>query len=304
MRKGKLFATLTLATVLATGLLAGCSNSGNGAGTQSSSAESSQTSTASSEESKQEETSEASGEVRTIKLGLTGVIYEDIWNPIKDKLAEENIDLELVQFSDFALPNNALDNGEIDINAFQHHAYFNNDVSTNGYDITPIGDTFVIAMNLYSDKITSVDELKDGDTIAIPDDASNGGRAIKLLESAGILALKADAGKNPTLADIETYNVKVEIKEVGAANAPSIIPDVTAAVVNGNYALDYGIDPETAIFHETEYDDDSYFCLIAVRSSEVDDPDFKRIVELFQSEETKQIFKDTFGGFFVPAWEK
>ena len=150
----------------------------------------------------------------------------------------------------------------------------------------------------------SVDELKDGDIIAIPNDASNGGRALKLLESAGIITLKEDAGTNPEVSDIETYNVDIEIEEVAAADAPSIIPDVTAAVVNGNYALDYGIDPETAIFYETEYDDDSYFCLIAVRTSEKDNADYKKIVELFQSEETKQIFKDKFGGYFVPAWEQ
>lgn len=99
------------------------------------------------------------------------------------------------------------------------------------------------------------------------------------------------------------YNVKIEIKEMGAADIPSVLPDVTAAVVNGNYALDYGIDPSTAIFEEKDYDDDSYFCLMAVRSSDADDAVYKRIVELFQSETTKQIFQDEFNGYFVPAWE-
>ena len=216
--------------------------------------------------------------------------------------AKEGIDLEYVQFSDYSLPNEALNAGEIDINAFQHHAYFNNDVEKNGYDITPIADTFIIAMNLYSDKVKSVDEIKDGDVIAIPDDASNGGRALKVLASAGLITLKAEAGANPTVADIDTYNVKIEIKEMGAADIPSVLPDVTAAVVNGNYALDYGIDPSTAIFEEN-YDDDSYFCLMAVRSSDADDAVYKRIVELFQSETTKQIFRDEFNGYFVPAWE-
>ncbi|MCD8023139.1 MAG: MetQ/NlpA family ABC transporter substrate-binding protein [Lachnospiraceae bacterium] len=245
----------------------------------------------------------ASDEERTIKLGLTGVIYEDIWDPIKEALAEEGITLEYVQFSDFSLPNAALDAGEIDINAFQHHAYFENDVESNGYDITAIGDTFIIAMNIYSDKISSVDELQDGDVVAIPDDASNGGRALKVLESAGVITISEEAGSNPTVSDIESYNVEIKIEEMGAANIPSIIPDVAAAVCNGNYALDYGIDPETAIFEETEYEDDSYFCLIAVRSDEVDDPVFAEIVELFQSETTKAIFEDTFSGYFVPAWE-
>ena len=98
-------------------------------------------------------------------------------------------------------------------------------------------------------------------------------------------------------------NVQIEIKEMGAADIPSVLPDVTAAVVNGNYALDYGIDPSTAIFEEKDYDDDSYFSLMAVRSSDADDAVYKRIVELFQSETTKQIFQDEFNGYFVPAWE-
>ena len=238
-----------------------------------------------------------------MKLGLTGVIYEDIWNPIKEKLAGEGIDLQYVQFSDFSLPNAALDAGEIDINAFQHHAYFNNDTEKNGYDLTAIGDTFIIAMNIYSDQIQSIDELKDGDTVAIPDDASNGGRALKVLESAGIIEIDPDAGANPTVSDITNYKVQVDITELGASTIPSVIPDFTIAVVNGNYALDYGIDPSTAIFKESEYDDDSYFCLIAVKSGNADDPVYHEIVKLFQSEETKQIFEDKFGGYFVPAWE-
>lgn len=244
-------------------------------------------------------------ENRVIKIGLTGTIYEEIWNPIVEDSKEKGITIELVQFSDFSLPNQALDAGDIDLNAFQHHAYFDSDVASNGYEITPIADTFVIAMNIYSDKIQDISELKDGDKIAIPNDASNGGRAIKLLESAGIITLKEDAGGNPELSDIETYNVKVEIVEANAADLCTLLPDVTAAVINGNYALDYGINPdEEAIFKETEYDDDSYFCLIAARTDEADDPVYQEIVEAFQSEQTKQIFKDVFKGFFVPAWEQ
>ncbi len=298
--KKKLLATV-LTAALALGAITGCGSqkTEETAATDSNSATTTSETTASTQEAE----AAKDGETRVVKLGLTGVIYEDIWNPIKEKLAGEGIDLQYVQFSDFSLPNAALDAGEIDINAFQHHAYFNNDTEKNGYDLTAIGDTFIIAMNIYSDQIQSIDELKDGDTVAIPDDASNGGRALKVLESAGIIEIDPDAGANPTVSDITNYKVQVDITELGASTIPSVIPDFTIAVVNGNYALDYGIDPSTAIFKESEYDDDSYFCLIAVKSGNADDPVYQEIVKLFQSEETKQIFEDKFGGYFVPAWE-
>ena len=298
--KKKLLATV-LTAALAFGAITGCGSqkTEETAATDSNSATTTSETTASTQEAE----AAKDGETRVVKLGLTGVIYEDIWNPIKEKLAGEGIDLQYVQFSDFSLPNAALDAGEIDINAFQHHAYFNNDTEKNGYDLTAIGDTFIIAMNIYSDQIQSIDELKDGDTVAIPDDASNGGRALKGLESAGIIEIDPDAGANPTVSDITNYKVQVDITELGASTIPSVIPDFTIAVVNGNYALDYGIDPSTAIFKESEYDDDSYFCLIAVKSGNADDPVYQEIVKLFQSEETKQIFENKFGGYFVPAWE-
>ncbi len=298
--KKKLLATV-LTAALAFGAITGCGSqkTEETAATDSNSATTTSETTASTQEAE----AAKDGETRVVKLGLTGVIYEDIWNPIKEELAGEGIDLQYVQFSDFSLPNAALDAGEININAFQHHAYFNNDTEKNGYDLTAIGDTFIIAMNIYSDQIQSIDELKDGDTVAIPDDASNGGRALKVLESAGIIEIDPDAGANPTVLDITNYKVQVDITELGASTIPSVIPDFTIAVVNGNYALDYGIDPSTAIFKESEYDDDSYFCLIAVKSGNADDPVYQEIVKLFQSEETKQIFEDKFGGYFVPAWE-
>lgn len=299
MKKFKSLALgLALTFVLGTG--AACSQSGASDNAASASAAAD---TASAEASAASATSsEYAG--RTVKVGLTGTIYEKIWEPIVEDFAKEGVTIELVQFGDFSLPNEALNAGEIDLNAFQHHAYFNSDVESNGYKITPIGDTFVIAMNLYSDKIKDISELKDGDTIAIPNDASNGGRAIKLLESAGIVTLKADASANPSVTDIESKTPNIEIKEVNAADLPALLPDVTAAVINGNYALDYGIDPQTSIYKESKYDDDSYFCLIAARTDEANDALYKKIVERFQSDATKQIFQDEFNGYFVAAWDK
>ena len=238
-----------------------------------------------------------------VRIGLTGSIYEDIWNPVAEELKEEGILLELVQFSDFSIPNAALVDGEIELNAFQHHAFFNNEVETKGYDIVDIGDTFIVAMNLYSNKVKDITQLQDGAKIAIPQDASNGGRALKLLQSAGLITLSADAGNNPEVKDIESTLVQLEIIEADAANVYSLLPDVDAAVINGNYALDCGLNPkEDAIYLEKDYEDNKYFCLIAVRAEDKDNVIYKRIVEAYQTENTKKIFTEQFNDCFVPIW--
>ena len=155
----------------------------------------------------------------TVKIGLTGNVYEDIWNPIKEKLAPEGINLEYEQFTSFNIPNNALNSGEIDMNAFQHHAYFNNDTASNGYDLTAIGDTYIVAMNIYTAKDLTIESaLASTETlkIAVPNDVTNEGRALKLLESAGFFTINADAGASPEISDITDYAVPVEFVEVDA----------------------------------------------------------------------------------------
>lgn len=241
----------------------------------------------------------------TVKIGLTGNVYEDIWNPIKDKLAPEGINLEYVQFTSFNIPNNALNSGEIDMNAFQHHAYFNNEVSTNGYDLTAIGDTYIVAMNIYTAKGLTIDDaLASTDTlkIAVPNDLTNEGRALKLLESAGFFTIDPEAGASPEISDITDYKVPVEFVEVDANLVYSVIQDVDLAVINGNYALDSGLTADDAIFKESEYADNSYYCLIAVRTGDAENPVYKRIVEAYQTQDTIDIYNDEFKGFFVPAW--
>ena len=231
----------------------------------------------------------------TVKLGVVGAIYEDIWAPAKEKLADEGIDLEFVQFSDYVTPNNALANGEIDLSY--------------GYEIENIGNTFIIPLNLYSDKVKSVDELKDGDTVAIPDDATNGGRALKVLEAAGLIKLKDGADFNPTVDDIETYNKQIKIEELKANIIPSTLADVTAGVVNGNYALDFGLKTEDAIYKDDKLDIEEYWNLIAARTEDLSDPakveTYRKVVAAFQSDETEAVFNDQFGGYFIKAgWDQ
>lgn len=245
----------------------------------------------------------------TIKLGVVGSIYEDLWAPAQEALKDEGVDLEIVQFSDYVTPNNALANGEIDLNAFQHRIYLQSEIDNYGYEIQNIGNTFIIPLNLYSQKVSSVEELKDGDTVAIPDDLTNGGRALKVLEAAGLINLKDSAGFNPTVDDIESYNVNIKIEELKANVIPSTLADVTAAVVNGNYALDFGLKTDEAIYKDTVLDVEEYWNLIAARTADLDDPDkvaaFEKVVKAFQSPETEKVFNETYGGYFIKVgWDQ
>ena len=250
-----------------------------------------------------------SDEPVTVKLGVVGSIYEDLWTPAKEALKDEGIDLEFVQFSDYVTPNNALANGEIDLNAFQHRIYLQSEIDSYGYKIQNIGNTFIIPLNLYSQKVSSVEELKDGDTVAIPDDLTNGGRALKVLEAAGLIELDPDAAFNPTLDDIVKYNVGIKIEELKANVIPSTLADVTAAVVNGNYALDFGLKTDEAIYKDTVLAVEEYWNLIAARTADLEDPDkvavYEKVVKAFQSPETEKVFNDTYGGYFIKVgWDQ
>ena len=250
----------------------------------------------------EEAATEEAAEPVVVRIGATGTFYNAIWDVVQEAVADDGIKLEVVQFNNYSIPNNALNSGELEMNAFQHHAYFNNDTTSNGYNLTPIGDTFILTMNIFSDKIDDISELKDGDIVAVPNDVTNEGRALKLLESAGVLELDPAAGNSPAITDITNYNVKVELNEVDANLVPTLLPDVTIAVVNGNYALDAGLKAEDALFNETEYADNSYVNLIAVRSEDADNPIYQKIVEAYQSDAVIELFNTQYAGFLSPAW--
>lgn len=238
-----------------------------------------------------------------VKLGVTGAIYEDIWEPAKEKLADDGIDLEIVQFSDFATPNNALASGDIDLNAFQHEIYLNTEKESQGYEIEPVGYTFIIPLNVYSQKHESLEDLPDGAVIAIPDDLTNGGRALKVLDEAGVISLKDGADFSPTVKDIESTGKNVRIRELKANTLASALPDVDAAVITGNFALDYGLKTNEAIYKDQALDEQEYWNLIAARSEDLKDPEkkalYEKVVKAFQQPETEEVFNNDFGGYFI-----
>ena len=222
------------------------------------------------------DTTAASGEKTVIKLGVVGENNEQ-WQPVIEKLAEENIDLELVKFADYPLPNRALNDGEI---SPDYLAYYN--------------------------KIKDVSEIKDGDIIAIPNDATNGGRALKLLESAGLIKVDPEAGYTPTKKDITENPLNLDIKEVEAANTASLLPDVAAAVINGGHAVDNGLNPEKdSIFLESveEGSDNPYVNIIVARTADKDNELYKKVVDYFRTPEVAKVIEETYKGAYIPTWE-
>ena len=193
-----------------------------------------------------------------------------------------------------------------DLNNFQHYAFFNNEVETKGYQLTAIADTCLAAMNIYSQNISNVNEVKEGDKVAIPNDPSNGGRALKVLEAAGLIKLKDKNIANPELKDISENPLNIEIVEVDAGSIYSLLPDVACAVINCNFALNFGLNPDKdSIFKDnpSNYADKNYINIIAARTEDKDNEIYKKIVKAYQSEEVKNIYSKDFKGAYIAVWE-
>lgn len=256
------------------------------------------------------EKKETENGVTTVKVGVVGE-YNDQWDTVNQLLEKDNIKVELVKFSDYVAPNRALSDKEIDLNAFQHKAFLKNDCEQKGYSLVAIGDTLIAPLCIYNnkDKISSIDDIKDGDVIAIPSDLTNGGRALKLLEKAGILECDPAKGFIPTKADVIKYNKKIEIKEAESATLAKILPDCTAAIINGGNAITAGLDPiNDSIFTENVNKDENpavadLINVIVAREEDKDNEVFKKIVKAYQTDEVKKTVEEAFHGAFICTWE-
>lgn len=288
---------LTVTAAAAAFALYGCSGSGDKAADSAASGTGSQA-------------AEEAGEPTVVQVGVVGE-YNAQWDTVNELLAPENIEVELVKFTDYAAPNRALSDGEIDLNAFQTKTFLETDMEQKGYDLTVIGDTIIAPLAIYNnkDKITSIDDIKDGDKIAIPNDLTNGGRALKLLEQAGLIECDPAKGFVPTKADITKYNVQIEIMEAESATLANLLPDCAAAIINGGNAYTAGLNPTTdAIFTEDVNPDTNgqvpeLVNVIAARTEDKDNEVYKKIVEAYQSPEVEKTIEEAYQGAFLCAWE-
>ena len=239
----------------------------------------------------------------TLKVGtITGP--ETQLMEVAKAVAKEKYDLniQVIEFSDYTLPNAALSDGSIDANMFQHQPYLDQQIKDRGYHLIAIGKVFIYPMGIYSAKIKNLSDLPQEAIVAIPNDSSNEGRALLLLEKAGLIQLKKSAGLYATPFDIEKNTKKLKFKELDAAQLPRSLPDVTIAVINTNYAIPAGLSPnKDAIYKEST--DSPYANIIVVRESDVNNPRIKQLVASIQSDAVLKTAKEIFNGYAIPAWK-
>ncbi|GAA0125446.1 MetQ/NlpA family ABC transporter substrate-binding protein [Clostridium senegalense] len=246
----------------------------------------------------------SSEDTKTVKLGVTGEEHE-IWDLVKEKLAKEDIDLEIISFSDYTKVNIALNEGEIDINAFQHHAYLENFNKERNLNLVSIGDTVFSPMAIYPGKAKSLEEINKGSKIAVPNDATNLGRALILLQSAGLITLKDDIGLLPTLKDIVNNTKNIEIIELIATQIPRSLEDVDLAVINSGVAVNAKLSPTNdALFIEDSNLEilKPYINLIATKEENKDNEVYKKVVQAYQSEDIKKAINKLYKGESIPAF--
>lgn len=245
----------------------------------------------------------ATGDVVTLTVGASPVPHAEILQFVDDGLAADaGIDLEIVEFTDYVLPNVALSEGEIDANYFQHVPYFDAEVSEKNYEFERSEGIHIEPFGVYSEKVGSLDELADGAAISVTNDPSNQARALQLLEAEGLITL-ADGVEDPTIYDIAENSKNLQFTELNPEQLTTTLQDVDASVINGNFALDAGLVPtEDAIALESG-EDNPYANIVAYRSEDADSKAIQALVELLTSEDVKTFIEETWpNGELIPAF--
>ncbi|MGA1860676.1 MetQ/NlpA family ABC transporter substrate-binding protein [Azospirillum sp. 11R-A] len=237
----------------------------------------------------------------TIKVGVTAGPHAQILEAVKPIAAKDGLDIQILEFTDYVIPNQALAGGDLDANSFQHQPYLDNQVKDRGFDLVSVGKTVVYPIGIYSKKVKSLEELPAGAKFAIPNDPTNGGRVLLLLQAKGLIKLKDGGTLKASPIDIVENPKKLEIVELDAAQLPRSLDDVTAAAINTNFALEAGIDPvKDAIAREAA--DSPYANVIAVRKADKDKPWVAKLVKAYNSPEAKEFILTKFKNAVVPAF--
>lgn len=236
-----------------------------------------------------------------IKVGVSPGEHAEIMEQVARVAEPMGLSIEVVEFSDYVIPNTALADGDIQANSFQHRPYLENQIKDRGFELVEIGTTITTPMGIYSDKLDSLDALPDGAKIGIPNDPTNGGRALLILQDLGLLKLAPGTGLVPTPLDITENPKGLEFLELDAAQLPRSLADTDASIINTNYALAAGLNPnEDTIGMEKA--DSPYVNIIVVRKGDEGQDWAKKLVEAYHSAEVKAFIDEKYEGSVLTSW--
>ena len=252
-----------------------------------------------------QETSKETKPAEHVKVAVVGSAAHEIWDFVAEKAKKENIDLEVVEMNDYVLPNTALEEGSVQLNAFQHRAYLAQWNKDKGSDIKEIGTTFIVPLYYFSTKYKSLKDLPENAKVLVPKEVAIQGRALVALETEGLITLKDGVGTKASLADITSNPRNLEIIEAESAQAPRLLQDVDAASINGSMAQDAGLKVEDYIFTDADHLDTipkDRFNIIAANAKDADNPTYKKIVALFQADDVAKKMNEIGPGQYFPVW--
>ncbi|MGO4988437.1 MetQ/NlpA family ABC transporter substrate-binding protein [Gallicola sp. Sow4_E12] len=242
------------------------------------------------------------GEAKTVKIAVSPEPHAAIVEQVKEDLAAEGITLEIVEFDDYVIPNTATSDKEVDLNFFQHEPYFDNFVKENNItNLVKIGAVHLEPIGVYSAKYKSLSEVQDGDEVIIPNDATNGGRALLLLEKEGLIKLDDNTNLAATEANIVENNKNLKFTAMEAASIPSTYQEAGLAVINSNYALGVNLNPLNDSL-AIEATDSPYANIVVARTEDADKPEIKKVMEALNSEKVKKYIEDTYKGAILPVF--
>lgn len=235
-------------------------------------------------------------------VGVTSGPHEETFEFVKELAAEEGLELELKVFTDYIMPNTALAEGDVDLNSYQHEPFllkFNED---HGTELAAYTQTTLSAIGVYSEKISSLDDLSKGAKIGIANDPTNGARALIMFEDAGLITLDTEDKENATVLDIAENELELEFIELEAAQIPKQLSEIELGVINGNFAIENGLSPkEDSLLSESK--DTPFVNILAVREENLNDPVLDKLKEIYQSKEVAEFILDQFDGVIVPSWD-
>ena len=232
---------------------------------------------------------------KTLKIGVTAGPHAQIFEQVKKIAEKDGLKIQIVEFSDYVQPNAALAAGDLDANSYQHKPYLDQQIKDRGYKFAHVGYTVNFPIGIYSKKVKKLDELKEGAKFGIPNDPTNGGRVLLVLQDQGLIKLKPEAGLKATPLDVVSNPKKLKFVELDAAQLPRSLEDLDASAINTNYALSAGLSPaKDAIAQESAKS--PYVNLLAVREQDKNQPWVAKLVKAYQSEPVRQFIQSEFKG--------